>query len=297
MITTRRAHRDLLHWPQRPRPGVVLTQVKSNVENALSTSVGGRRPAAASRVAVHSSPDFGANPAGVMSSDRFEIEPEVVYREKSGYSGCLRGCLIAGVVLLVLAGIVAFWIANNWRAWVSDLGVEAVDQMLAESDLSDQERKEVGEQVDRIAEAFRSGQLSGEQLGEAVQKIIESPLMPSLVVSAANEKYLNDSGLTDEEKAQGRIDLQRFVRGMMDEKIKEDQFEEVIAHIAEKQEDGQWQFRDKATDEQLRALLKSAREKADAAEIPAEVEEIDPSDEIRRIIDETLSGEALQPEP
>ena len=46
-----------------------------------------------------------------------------------------------------------------------------------------------------------------------VQKLTQSPLMPSLVVVAVDKRYFDSSGLSDEEKAAGRKTLNRFVPG------------------------------------------------------------------------------------
>src|SRR5688500_6759201 len=37
---------------------------------------------------------------------------------------CLVGCLIVVVVLLVLGAIVAYWVSQNWRGWVSTAGAQ-----------------------------------------------------------------------------------------------------------------------------------------------------------------------------
>ena len=59
--------------------------------------------------------------------------------------------------------------------------------------------------------------------------------------------------------------------------------------IADRQPNGGWKLRETLTDEQLRAFLKAAKEQADAAAIPEQPESFDPSDEVKRIIDEALN--------
>ena len=46
------------------------------------------------------------------------------------------------------------------------------------------------------------------------------------------------------------------------------------------------------SDEELRAFFKEAKAQADAAQIPPEPEDIDPSDELKRIIDQAMNGRA-----
>ena len=223
-----------------------------------------------------------------MSSDRFEIDPGYPERERSGWQNCLIGCLVvAGIFAILMAGF-AWWIANNWRGWVADAGTEVFSSVVDASELPNEEKLEVKEQILRLGEAFRENKVPPERVGMILEGFFESPLFTSSVVTAIERKYFDKSELTDEEKAQGSKDLRRFVRGMVKKSIKQEDLEEALQHIATKLQDGNWEFRQDVSDEQLRALLKTIKEKADVAEIPEEVEEIDPSEELRRIIDAAL---------
>ena len=228
-----------------------------------------------------------------MSSDRFDIEEPQVERQSSALSGCMKGCLIVGVILLILAAVAVFYVMNNWRGWAADLGSQVVDLVIDESDLPEQEKVEIKEQVSRVVEAFRSGELSGEKLGVVMEEIVESPLFPSIAVAGIERRFFDSSGLTDEEKEAGRVEVKRFVRGMIDKKIPEAAFEEVMPKIADKKPNDQWELKNSVSDEELRDLIQLMKDKADAAEIPAEVDEVDPSDEMKRIIDAAL-GEAVE---
>ena len=67
-----------------------------------------------------------------------------------------------------------------------------------------------------------------------------------------------------------------------------------MAHVADRRPNGQWQLRQAVSDEELRAALSEAKAQADAADIPPAPENIDPSDEVKRIIDESLRGSAAR---
>jgi hypothetical protein len=191
--------------------------------------------------------------------------------------------------MVVLAVVVGFWISRNWRGWVADFGGQAINQGIDSSDLPPQEKVEVKVQVDRVAKAFRDGQISNEQASAIIKKLVDSPLMPSFVVMAVERKYFDRSKLSDEEKAEGRQSLKRFARGIFDDKIKDKGIDKVMAHVADRKRGGQWQLRSTVSDEDLRAALSEAKAQADAASIPPEPENIDPSDEVKRIVDEALS--------
>ncbi len=228
----------------------------------------------------------------MATEHRFEIIPdegEATPRQRSKWASCLIGCLVVLGVMLVLMIIVAVWVARNWRGWAADFGSQAVNQAIDASDLPPQEKGEVKVQVERMAKALREGQISGEQAGTILQKVFESPLMPALVVAAIDKHYIERSGLSDDEKAQGRVALSRFTRGTIDHKIDKQGLDSVMVHVADRQPDGNWQLRQQVSDADLRAALTEAKVQADAAGIAEEPEEFDPSDEFKRIIDEALN--------
>lgn len=228
----------------------------------------------------------------MATEHRFEIIPdegEATPRRRSKWASCLIGCLVVLGVMLVLMIVVAVWVARSWRGWAADFGSQAVSHAIDTSDLPPQEKGEVKVQVERVAKSLRDGQISGEQAKTILQGVFESPLMPALVVAAVDKHYLERSGLTDDEKAQGRIALSRFARGMIDHKIDEKGLDSVMVHVADRQPNGEWRLRQQVSDTDLRAALTEAKARADETGIAAEPEEFDPSDEFKRIIDEALN--------
>lgn len=209
-------------------------------------------------------------------------------RGRSKWTSCLIGCLGVLAVLIVLAAIAGIWIGRNWRGLFADVGSQAVNQVIDSSELPPQEKVEVKAQVERVAKGFRNGEISSKQAAAIMEKLTKSPLMPSLVVAAVEKTYFDRSGLSNEEKAQGRQSLTRFARGAIDGKIDQKAIDGVMAHVADRRPNGQWQLRSQVSDAELRAALADAKSQADAAGIPAEPEKFDPSDEVKRIIDEAL---------
>jgi hypothetical protein len=208
---------------------------------------------------------------------------------------CLTGCLWIGIVLIIVGGILAFVVYKNWRKWAANIGSDAIKQSLEASDLPAAEKAEIGVEVDRLAAAFREEKISLEQAAEIVRQIAESPLATSLIVSVVDTKYLASSGLSDEEKEAGRKTLRRFARGVIDNKIPEADRDTTLQHMAVKKADGNWELKERVTDDELRAFLAAAQANSDAAQIVEEPEVIDPSDELRRIVDEALGAAAPPP--
>ena len=227
---------------------------------------------------------------------RFQIEdPDRPKRERSWVQTCLIGCLGTLVVMVLLAVVAGVWVSRHWRGWFAGVGAGAINQGIDSSDLPPQEKVEVKEQVERVAKAFREGKITNEQAAAVVRNVFESPLMPSLVVMTVDRSYFNHSKLSEEEKAAGRTTLQRFARGVFDGKIDDKGIDAVLTHVADRSPSDGWHLRSKVSDDDLRAALAEAKTQADAANVSETPPVIDPSDEVKRIIDESLRIDVEQP--
>ncbi|MDZ4656340.1 MAG: hypothetical protein SH868_02050 [Bythopirellula sp.] len=232
-----------------------------------------------------------------MVSDKFEIEPEEENRPERGcMGGCLKGCFMLVLIMVALVAVLGYVVSQNWRGWSASLANMVIGETLEASNLPPQEQQEIRDELDRPLDALQDGTLSIQQFDELAQVIIESPLMPSLAVSMIESHYFNQSTLTPEEKQAGGLALRRFVRGVIDQKIEEAQIEAVISHVADQEANDQWRFREKVSDEDLRRLIATAEQEADKAGVPAQVESVDPSDEIGKIIDAVMGPVEVEPE-
>ena len=211
---------------------------------------------------------------------------------KSGWRTCFTGCLIVLVIVVVIGILVGFWIARHWRDWAATGLTEGIRQAVSSSQLPAKEQQEVMVQVERVAKAFREEKMSAEQLGVLAQKFVDSPLMSLLVASTLERQYIAKSGLNDAEKAEARVTLQRFIRGSIDDKIDKAGIDAAMAHVADRDARGEWKLRQTLTDDELRAFLTEAKKQADAANIPEQPAEIDPSEEIKKMVDEALAAPA-----
>jgi len=234
-----------------------------------------------------------------MSSDHvnpysYQSEPEAgqygePVRKRSKWASCLIGCLIVFAIFVVLAAIAAYWISQHWRGLVADVSMQAINQGIDDSDLAPQEKIKVKAQVERVTKAFANNEITVQQTMNILKKLTESPLMSSLIVTAVDKKYLDKSGLTAEEKTQGRDALRRFSNGAITGKVNQQDIDSVLSHVADRKGDNQWQFRDKVSDADLKALIADAKARADKAGVPADVDtKVEPSEELKRIIDEEL---------
>lgn len=221
-----------------------------------------------------------------------DVEGPSTEKRRSGWQTCLIGCLIVFVILIVIAVLVGFWISRNWRDLSAAGATAVVRQMMLESNLPPEEQQEIMVQVDRVATAFREKSISGEQVAVLMQKLVEPSLVSVFIATEIERKYLPDSGLSDEEKVAANNALLRFMRGAIDKKIQGAGFEAAMGQIAVRDPNGVWQLRKQITDEQLRAFFAEAKKQADEAGIPEQPTDIDPSEEIKKIVDEALAAPA-----
>ena len=211
--------------------------------------------------------------------------------ENQGRS-CLKGCCIAAAVFLVLALTAAWYVSGHWRSWTGSGARILLEQTLDESSLSETEQEDIQEQVERVLTAFEAGNLTEVQMEMLIDEMARSPLSALMVSFTMEKKYFDSSGLGDEEKETGRTTLQRCVRGLFDGDLTEEDADTVLGHVGTKNSEGHWEFHDTVTDDELRQFLAAAKERADAAGVAETVEEVDPSDEVRRIVDSILSPDA-----
>lgn len=222
-----------------------------------------------------------------------DLESPGAERKRSAWQTCLIGCLIVCVVLFVLVALIGFWVTRNWRNWTADFSTEVIRQGMAESQLDPQEQQEIMVQVDRVTTAFREQKITGEQLGNLAEKLVQSPIFSMIMATAIEKQYLAKSGLSDQEKTEGRVTLQRFIRGVVDQKITKDGMDAAMSHVATRNPNGgEWQLKNQLTDEELRAFFAEAKKQADEAGVAEQPEAVDPSDEVRKIVDEALAAPA-----
>ncbi|TXT36919.1 MAG: hypothetical protein FD138_840, partial [Planctomycetota bacterium] len=199
--------------------------------------------------------------------------------------GC--GCAM-GVLLLILTGL-GVWIFLNWKPLAADFTKQVAADAVARSSLPADDKARVLKRINQLADDFKTEKVSFEQLKQVIKKIAESPLLPLGMVMAADEKYLKPSGLSNDEKDEGRRTLQRLARGAFEKSIPQNDTQQVMKLVMEPQPGGgNERLKERLTDDELKAFLAKAKEKADAASVPDEAFEVNIADELEKAIDQVL---------
>jgi hypothetical protein len=190
----------------------------------------------------------------MSQSDPFESDDQDEIPQKKGLSGCAIvgiGCGVIVVLALIAAVIGGFWIANNGREFGTDLAVSAMKEGLNELEVPDEQRTRMHDRIDEVGEQFKEGKLEMQQVVAIFKKLSESPILPAGVSLFVKRVYIRDSGLDDAEKAAADIAIQRFSRGVIDKSIPEAKREAVLDMISTKRADGNREFKQKLTDDEL----------------------------------------------
>jgi hypothetical protein len=228
-----------------------------------------------------------------VDDDRYRSEGPP--RKRSPWFTCAIGCLVVLVVVVVLVVLASVWFYRNMKTLAVAGISEAVKLEINETELSPQEKAQVKTEIERVRQAAEDGQLSTEQAIQLMEVAMESPLVDVIATSAAEQKLIDKSNLSDDEKAEARQILRRFLSGSLDGDISRNEFNDAVSSIANKIESGRLQLRKNVSDEQLKAFVEAARKAADDANVPEQPDPFDPSDAVKRIIDEALMVPAGEP--
>jgi hypothetical protein len=206
--------------------------------------------------------------------------------KKSGWGclGCALGCLGIIVVLGIAAGIGTWYFIKQ----LPEIARQGIHEMIKDSDLSEDDKRVVMQQVDRLVDGYKDGRIDMQQLARFAEDFAQSPLMDLLIAFGAKVQYIEKSGLTPDEKAEAEKTLQRVARGVIEEKIEQEKLDIALNHISNEQPNGARQFKESVSDEELRAFLSECKKLADEAQIPDEDVQVDIGKELKKLVDKTL---------
>ncbi len=213
----------------------------------------------------------------------------------------LVGCGVVLLVLIILVGVGAYFVISNIRGWTADASTKAIDQMLTEAKIDPNEHAEIMVHVESLMTRFEDGEIEWVQLGQVAEQLAQSPVVPSAMVISIDRLYIAQSELEDEEKAQARVDLARYMQGLFDKTIDPDTMNDVlepaITHSPDDDdirlnlkldENGRTitalKSADQVSTEELRELIANAKALADEAGVTENPEPVDLSDEVQKAI-------------
>ncbi|MBI1375850.1 MAG: hypothetical protein GC159_24335 [Phycisphaera sp.] len=224
--------------------------------------------------------------------NRHTPRPVVVrHRHPSRYRGnVLAGCLIALGVLFVAIVIGVVVLVMKAKTIISTGVHAATVEMVNQSDMTEEDKKAVIAELDQLKDDYQAGKITTEQIGNVMEEIGKSPLIPLGAMTFTEKHYIEPSGLSAEEKTDAKLQVGRFARGMYTEAIPKEALEEVAAPISEPdpRQPGKTRLKQKATDEEVRQFIANLKQKADDASVSEEPFEINMAVEFKKVLDKAL---------
>lgn len=210
--------------------------------------------------------------------------------KKSILPTCLLSCLVLFIIMLIGGAIGAWYLVKKGPAMLARAGGNAMIETVRQSDMPEEEKTKVITQIERLQGAVERGEVGLADLEKVATEFAESPLMGIAMVQFVQQKYINPSGLAEEEKSEGIRTLQRVARGIYEKSLTFDQLDSAMALIADKDASGNWQLKNSVDDNSLRQFLAECKSLSDGASVPDEEFAVSVGDELQKVIDDILAG-------
>jgi len=209
--------------------------------------------------------------------------------EGSGCSGWLIGCgTVAGVLLLALI-VGGIYVYVNFHSIVSGVANASVRSVVRNSQLPENQKTKILDRVDALKKKYDRGDVSTGQLAKIANKLSQGPLMTIGTVRFLEVKYIEGSSLSKKEKKQAHRTLDRFARGLDEEKIAPGALEKVTEPLRNKDQSGKQKYKSNPTKDELRIFLDAARKRVEKAGIPDEPYNVDVAGKFNRVVEEVLN--------
>ncbi|MEZ6191584.1 MAG: hypothetical protein R3C45_09880 [Phycisphaerales bacterium] len=206
-------------------------------------------------------------------------------------SGCAKaaiGCGIATLILLIILALGAWYVARNAKAWAAGGFASVVNQAVEQSTLPDEQKKTITSRVDHIKDEFVAGNITLEQIGQAMENLNVENLIAAGFTQYVGSGIIESSQLSDDDKAVGKQAMNRVATGVLDGNISTQQIEQVLAPIMQQTGSDNWEFKQNPTPEELQQVMENANDLADKAGIPQDVEQVDFGKRVEEAFDEAL---------
>ena len=176
-----------------------------------------------------------------------------------------------------------FWEGSTpqWKPYRAN---KVAAQIIRDSGLPTDQRESILTEIKQLGDDFKSGKVSMEQLAKIAQEIADGPLIPLAGVQAARQKYVEPSEMTQAEKAEAILSLQRFARGVHEKKIRKNEIDDVVKPVSDIGPNGRWSLKAKPTRMEIDQFIANVKARADEAKIPNEPFDLNIAEELKKAI-------------
>ena len=232
------------------------------------------------------SPDAGV-PSGMPGGTPGQSQP--VPPKKSG--GAMKWVLIiVGALFLSMVCVCGglFYAGSQaveaGKGMLADVFHTEFVQNIERSSLPQDQQDALIAELETFRDEFKAGDITFEQMGNIITEIQNTPITAMVMAQVIEGMYIGPSGLSDDEKAEARVTVQRITRGVHEESIAQSQIDSLLAPVQTTDVNGNETLRDTISDDELRTLLADAKQLADDAGVPDEPYQPDYAKELREAI-------------
>jgi hypothetical protein len=211
--------------------------------------------------------------------------------------GCMQmlgiGCAGA-LVLAFVVGVVLYYKAGDWlRAGGAAIANLAATEVMDEFEIPKAERDAAMVPIREFTEKVKNNEVSPEQIGQVMKTFAEGPAFAAIAARGFEAKYLKKSGLTDDEKAEGKKTLTRFAHGISSGAVSPlalDGVKDIVTTPKKGGNKDEFELKETLTDEEVRKALAHMKSHADRAEVEDREFKVDLAKEIRASIEKGMSA-------
>lgn len=205
------------------------------------------------------------------------------------------GCLGFLLLCVIFCAVGGYLVVTNARSIAGSAATSIARSAVNDLPLPNDQKTRINAQINRVADEFKAKRLTIEQVGAVLQQIVQSPEMLAGGMYYSVKNHIAKSAFDEAAKNDAYTTMMRLVSGFLDGKIDEGELRSVTAPLFTTNNEGEQVFKTTLSDEELRKLIRSAREVVEAAGVPTRVPEPDIAAAVERSVDHALSGAATQP--
>jgi len=233
-------------------------------------------------------------PGGVGSQPQQPVAPAPTAPD-SKKSNCLLyggiGCVIVLIVVAVLIYLAINWGMYAVRGAGASVAQQMASQVIDESSLAPDQKQGLKQSVQGLADDFRDGDITMEQLELIGRGLTESPLIVVGVADAFAQQYIESAPLDDAQKADARLQFDRLARGIYEGSISQSSLQAITTPITITDAQGNQTIKQNPSQDELLEVIEMAQAEADAAGIPSEPWDVDVVAIFDQIIERVKRGD------
>lgn len=205
------------------------------------------------------------------------------------------GCLGFLLLCVIFCAVGGYLVVTNARSIAGSAATSIARSAVNDLPLPGDQKTRINSQINRVADEFKAKRLTIEQVGEVLQHVVQSPelLVGGMYYTAKN--HITRSAFDEAAKSDAQTTIMRLATGFLEGKIGESDLRSVTAPLFTTNSEGEQVLKTTLPDEELRKLIRDAREVVEAAGVSVQVSEPDIASAVERSVDQALSNATAKP--